>query len=139
MNSRAAALLQSYPKNMVPDRGAAKVDVEVCVAVLHPHQTVLLHERLGEEGVVRPVVLHPGHPLSHVRHLHQLRHPSEAIGREALMLAAASFSVIHTSDRASPGHSAQKAEEKRRNCVIFKTITIEFRIRSSDKHPPALI
>lgn len=65
---------------MVPDRGAAKVDVEIRVAVLDSHQTVLLHKRLGEEGVVRPVVLHPGHLLSHVRHLHQLGHPGGAIG-----------------------------------------------------------
>lgn len=62
----------TYPENMVPDRGAPKVYVEVCVAVLDSHKAVLLDKGLREEGVVRPVVLHPGHLLSHIRNLYQL-------------------------------------------------------------------
>ena len=65
----------SYPEHVVPHGGAPEVDVEVRVAALHSHQAVLLHEGLGEERVVRPVVLHPGHLLGHVRDHHQLRHP----------------------------------------------------------------
>jgi len=70
----------THPENMVPDRSASEVYVEVCVAVLDPHKAVLLDEGLGEEGVVRPVVLHPGHLLSHVRNLHQLGHPEWRFG-----------------------------------------------------------
>lgn len=61
---------------MIPDRCSSKVYVEVCVAVLHPHKAVLLHKRLREEGVIWPIVLHPGHLPSHIRNLHQLRHPA---------------------------------------------------------------
>ena len=65
----------THPENMIPDRRASKVYVEICVAVLDSHEAVLLDKGLGEEGVVGPVVLHPGHLLSHVGNLHQLRHP----------------------------------------------------------------
>lgn len=74
-----ATMFQSYPENVVPDRGATKVYVEIGVAVFDSHQTVLLDKRFREEGVIRPVVLHPGHLLSHIRHLHQLRHPGNII------------------------------------------------------------
>lgn len=66
----------THPENMIPDRGASKVYVEICVAVFDPHKAVLLDKGFREEGVVWPVVLNPGQCLSHVRNLHQLCHPA---------------------------------------------------------------
>ena len=37
--------MYTHLDDVVPDRGAPKVHVEVCVAVLHSHQTILLHPR----------------------------------------------------------------------------------------------
>ena len=33
----------THSENVVPDGGAAKIDMEVRVAVLHTHQAILLH------------------------------------------------------------------------------------------------
>lgn len=50
----------THPQDMVPNWGAAKVNVKVCVTVLHPHQAVLLHVGPLKHRLFRPEVFHPG-------------------------------------------------------------------------------
>ena len=41
-------LVITHSENVVPDGGAAEIDMEVRVAVLHTHQAILLHLRSRE-------------------------------------------------------------------------------------------
>lgn len=45
---------------MVPDRGTATLNMEVCVAVFHTDETVLGDFGLAKQSIVRPVVSYPG-------------------------------------------------------------------------------
>lgn len=64
----------AHLEHMVPGRGAPGVDVKVGVAVLHTDQAVLGHLGLGQQGIVRPVVFHPGQFLHDVRRVHKAGH-----------------------------------------------------------------
>ena len=66
--------LNAYFKHVVPDGSAAKVDMEVCVAVLNAHQAILLHVRLlvlllVERNVLRPAGVHPAQLTHNARRL----------------------------------------------------------------------
>ena len=60
---------------MVPDGGAAEVDVKVSIRVLHAHDAVLLHLGLGvlQLGRAGPHVVHPAQLAGHQRRLQNLR------------------------------------------------------------------
>lgn len=42
---------------MIPDGGSTKVDVEVCVAALHAHQTVPIAEEEGQQQTFKRIIL----------------------------------------------------------------------------------
>lgn len=64
-------------QDVVPHGGAAALDVEVRVAVLHADQTVFGDFGFPQQGVVGPVVLHPGQAPHYLRTLYDGAHPGE--------------------------------------------------------------
>lgn len=60
---------------MIPDRGAATLNVEVCVAVFDTDQTVFGDFWLSEQSIVGPVVFNPRQTLHNLRTLHNTIHP----------------------------------------------------------------
>lgn len=51
--------IHSYLEYMVPDRGATKVNVKVCIAIPHTHEAILLHIGPFKYTLLWPQVLHP--------------------------------------------------------------------------------
>lgn len=62
-------------KDVVPNRGAAALDMEVCVAVFDTDETVFCDFWLPKQGVVRPVVFYPRQPPHNLWTLHHTIHP----------------------------------------------------------------
>ena len=65
----------AYPQNVIPDRSSSKVNVKVCVAVLHPHQAVLLYVRTFKHRLLWPQVFNPGQFPNDLWSFHQIGEP----------------------------------------------------------------